>query len=169
MSFTPAITLEFLSSKIMGQTRAERPDLSGIRLPTPNVYWVTVTFFEGETHNLFMAADHPMSLVRKVSRHGAAHWGRRPLKGNCLIRSKRLDAIDLIHNPAAFEQARRTAAASGERDVVDGLDKIPSIIARHVGAQPIGRAIDHRQAAEALWASVGRELEAMGAPVRVLR
>lgn len=171
MRFNPQITLDQLSTQIAALPA--RPNLSGLQLPQPNVYWVTVRFFDGVTHNLYMAGDHPRSVIRKVSNHGAAHWGIRPLKGNSLIQLKRLDAIDLVQNPAAFEQARRTAALNNERDIIEGLDKIPGLIALHVALQPCAHAINHiplqRTSAAELWASVAEELEKIEAPVRVLR
>lgn len=170
MKFNPQITLEQLSAQIAALP--SRPSLSGLALPQPNVYWVTVKFFSGATYNLYMAGDHPRSVIRKVSNHGAAHWGTRPLKGNSLIQLKRLDAIDLVQNPTAFEEARRTAALNNERDIIQGLDKIPGLIALHVALQPCAHAINHESAqrsAANLWANLAEELEKIEAPVRVLR
>lgn len=155
------ITLASVAAEVAG-----RVNLSGLVLPRPNIYWVTVQFFSGSTHQLYMAADHTTSLVRKVSNYGAQNYGIRPMKGNCLIRSKRLDAIDLVNNPGAWESARKIAAANNERDVIDGLDHIPHLILNHAtGSCPI----DNRGAADLLWQRVAEELERTQAPVRVLR
>lgn len=147
---------------------AGRVDLSRLDLPRPNVYWVTVTFHGGETHNLHMAAEHTTTLMRKVSHYGAAHFGTRPLVGNCIIKSKRLSAIELLNYPKAWENARQAAAQSNDRDTIAALDRIPGLIEAYITHKPTPLKLDHT-AAEALWHSVGEELDRIGAPVRVLR
>jgi len=135
-------------------------------LPFPNIYWATVSTFDGQAVNTFIAADHTNAAVGKVSNWCAANHKFRPHRSNSVIKLRRMLLGDVIHNPAAFDTVFAAAIANNEHDNIAKLRMLPLWIADKVKVTP--DRID-MSSADAIWQRVASDLERYSAPVRVLR
>lgn len=125
-------------------------------LPYPNIYWATVSTFDGQAVNTFVAADHTNAAVGKLANWCAANHKFRPHRSNSVIKLRRMLLGDILHNPAAYDVALATAVANRESDIIDSLKALPTWVAGKVGIQ-----YPDLSAADSLWQRLGSELGAI--------
>lgn len=101
-------------------------------LPTPNVYWCTVSGVYGTLH-AYIAGDHTRLAMQSFQRWCENTHDMWPTKSNSVIKLRRLKLGSLLETPSAFQAALDTARANGERGNVAMLETLPYIIARQLG------------------------------------
>lgn len=125
-------------------------------LPTPNVYWSTVQYFDGRSLNGYVAAAHTLPAMRRVVNEAQEVLHTVLTRSNSVIRLRRLKLGDLMENPGAFEQALQAARRRNESDIVKALEALPERLAKQLGVTV---------SADDLWAALGRELDQVSAPL----
>lgn len=90
-------------------------------LPTPNVYFVTVTHVTAAPETMYIAADTSGSALQKVRRHFRQHHHLALYRGNCDIKMRRFRLGDYLECPQGLQEAGEAAAMAGERSTVAKL------------------------------------------------
>lgn len=135
-------------------------ELYQLDLPLPNIYFTSVSPFNGQTQHLYIAADFTGAAMAKLQVHCVETLGFRPMRSNSKVRFRRLKLGDLIDNPAAYEAALARSIAAKEWDVVARLEQLPEWIADKLGIGVPGAV--EPDAAARLVAQLRRELNAAG-------
>jgi len=111
-------------------------------LPTPNVYFCTVTHCIEGARTLYIAADSSGSAIQKIRRHFRHHHNLALYRGNCDIKLRRFRLGDYLECPQGLQEAGEHAAMAHERSTVAALatrqqevDKLVAELATPEGRQ----------------------------------
>lgn len=95
--------------------------LYNANLPTPNVYFVTVTHNTLAAETMYIAADTSGQAIQKVRNHFRHEKQVALYRGNCDIKLRRFRLGDYLECPQGLQEAGEVAALAHERDTVAKL------------------------------------------------